>query len=164
MNPRSWYLPAVTSADCRCCQEFRPFSPPAAMERAINISITSQCQRETARARPHTSTQSHQRRAISRLAEDHRGNVRRVQCKSAWSLGRAHPEDFRTFFIKITALMTDHAADQRKLRALFEALKKRMDREVRGENVLLRLVTFRLGAVFRSKSRVACPLCVVDCV
>ncbi|KAJ7662048.1 hypothetical protein DFH06DRAFT_987532 [Mycena polygramma] len=58
---------------------------------------------------------------------------------NASPLGRAHPEDFRTFFIKITGLMTDHAADQKKLRALFEALKKRMDREVRGENVLLRL-------------------------
>ncbi|KAJ7192519.1 hypothetical protein GGX14DRAFT_578084 [Mycena pura] len=33
-------------------------------------------------------------------------------------LGRAYPEDFRTFFIKITGMMTDHAAAQKSERAL----------------------------------------------
>ncbi|KAJ7761749.1 hypothetical protein B0H16DRAFT_1688378 [Mycena metata] len=48
-------------------------------------------------------------------------------------IGREHPEDFRTFFIKITGMMTDHAADQKKLRGMFKELKKRLDRELRGE-------------------------------
>ena len=54
-------------------------------------------------------------------------------------LGKLYPEDPRTFFLKITGMMTDHAADQMKLRSLFKACKLRMDREVRGERALLRL-------------------------
>lgn len=49
---------------------------------------------------------------------------------NASPMGGAYPEDFRTFFVKITGLMTDHAAYQKKLRALFLELKKRMDREI----------------------------------
>ncbi|KAJ7767857.1 hypothetical protein DFH07DRAFT_915471 [Mycena maculata] len=56
---------------------------------------------------------------------------------NASPLGRAYPEDFRTFFIKITGMTTDHAADQKKLWTLFLEMKKRMDREVRGERALL---------------------------
>ncbi|KAJ7703412.1 hypothetical protein B0H16DRAFT_1347152 [Mycena metata] len=56
---------------------------------------------------------------------------------NASPLGRQHPEDFRTFYIKITGMMTDHAADQKKLRALFLEMKKRMDLEIRGERALL---------------------------
>ncbi|KAJ7192551.1 hypothetical protein GGX14DRAFT_379991, partial [Mycena pura] len=59
-------------------------------------------------------------------------------------LGRAYPEDFRTFFIKITGMMTDHTADQKKLRALFHQMKKRMDREMRGERALLCQIVPRL--------------------
>ncbi|KAF7349788.1 hypothetical protein MVEN_01278800 [Mycena venus] len=56
----------------------------------------------------------------------------------------AYPEDFRTFFIKITGMMTDDAADQKKLRALFHEMKKRMDREIRGERALLCLTAPKL--------------------
>ncbi|KAJ7144105.1 hypothetical protein C8R44DRAFT_865099 [Mycena epipterygia] len=54
---------------------------------------------------------------------------------NASPLGRAHPEDPRSFFLKIMGMMTDHANDQMKLRALFKAFKQQVDREVRGEPV-----------------------------
>ncbi|KAJ7681185.1 hypothetical protein B0H17DRAFT_943290 [Mycena rosella] len=49
------------------------------------------------------------------------------------SLGKLHPEYSHSFFVKVTGMMTNHAADQKNLRALFLALKQRMDREIRGE-------------------------------
>ncbi|KAJ7908522.1 hypothetical protein B0H13DRAFT_1617392 [Mycena leptocephala] len=58
---------------------------------------------------------------------------------NASPLGQRNPQDLRTFFVKITGMMTDHANDQKKLRDLFEQLKQRMERELRGERALLRL-------------------------
>jgi hypothetical protein len=42
--------------------------------------------------------------------------------------------------VKITGMMTDHAADQKKLRALFLAMKQCMDCEIGGEHALLSLM------------------------
>ncbi|KAJ7229519.1 hypothetical protein B0H12DRAFT_1077434 [Mycena haematopus] len=63
---------------------------------------------------------------------------------NASPLGHAYPEDFRVFFVKITGMMTDHAADQKKLRTLFHEMKTRMDREIRGERALLCLTAPKL--------------------
>ncbi|KAJ7679602.1 hypothetical protein B0H17DRAFT_1235013 [Mycena rosella] len=63
---------------------------------------------------------------------------------NASPLGKLHPEDPRSFFVKATGMMTDDSADQEKLRALFLALKQRMDREVRGDRALLHLTTPKL--------------------
>ncbi|KAJ7494006.1 hypothetical protein FB451DRAFT_1020393 [Mycena latifolia] len=56
----------------------------------------------------------------------------------------SNPQDPRTFFQKVVGLMTDHANDQMKLRALFLARKERVDREIRGERALLQRSTPKL--------------------
>ncbi|KAJ7484589.1 hypothetical protein FB451DRAFT_1169635 [Mycena latifolia] len=56
-------------------------------------------------------------------------------------LGKTDPQDARTFYTQLTGMMTDHANDQKKLRALFFALKQQMEREVRGERALSRLTS-----------------------
>lgn len=68
---------------------------------------------------------------------------------NASPLGRAQPEDPRSFFLKIMGMMTDHANDQMKRRALVKAMKQRVNREVRGERALFRLTTPKLlDAIF----------------
>ncbi|KAJ3710834.1 hypothetical protein C8R42DRAFT_596536 [Lentinula raphanica] len=51
-------------------------------------------------------------------------------------LGEKEPLDKREFYVKVVGMLTDHAADQKKLFSLFETLKKSMEREVRGERAL----------------------------
>ncbi|KAJ7620143.1 hypothetical protein FB45DRAFT_745577 [Roridomyces roridus] len=53
--------------------------------------------------------------------------------------GQANRVDERTFYTKIAGMLTDHAADQKKLAGLFQKLKMKMDREIRGERALLLL-------------------------
>ncbi|KAJ7093409.1 hypothetical protein B0H15DRAFT_905275 [Mycena belliarum] len=53
--------------------------------------------------------------------------------------GQAEPLDERKFFAKVSGMITDHAADQKKLVFLFKELKQRMERELRGERALLLL-------------------------
>ncbi|KAJ7432104.1 hypothetical protein B0H11DRAFT_1890622 [Mycena galericulata] len=53
--------------------------------------------------------------------------------------GKAEPADWREFFTKVVGMITDHAADQKKLAFLFQVLKQQTDRELRGERALLLL-------------------------
>jgi hypothetical protein len=59
-----------------------------------------------------------------------------------WNLspaGSQQSADFRTFFLRALAMITDHANDQKKLKQLFQELKIHYDREIRGERALLLL-------------------------
>jgi hypothetical protein len=51
-------------------------------------------------------------------------------------LGLRQSADFRNFFLRALTMGTDHANDQKKLKALFQQLKQWYDREVRGEQAL----------------------------
>ncbi|KAJ3964373.1 hypothetical protein EV361DRAFT_874054 [Lentinula raphanica] len=55
---------------------------------------------------------------------------------TASPLGAKEPLNKREFYVKIVGILTDHAADQKKLFGLFEKLKKSMECEVHGERVL----------------------------
>ncbi|KAJ3860301.1 hypothetical protein EV359DRAFT_85470 [Lentinula novae-zelandiae] len=50
--------------------------------------------------------------------------------------GQKQPLDKREFYLKVMGMLTDHAADQKKLFALFRELKKRTEREIRGERAI----------------------------
>jgi hypothetical protein len=51
-------------------------------------------------------------------------------------LGFQQSADFQNFFLQALVMGTDHANDQKKLKALFQQLKQWYDREVRGERAL----------------------------
>ncbi|KAF9064799.1 hypothetical protein BDP27DRAFT_1366920 [Rhodocollybia butyracea] len=50
--------------------------------------------------------------------------------------GQKNPLDKCNFYLKVIRMLTDHAADQKKLFALFWALKEKMEHEVWGEQAL----------------------------
>lgn len=51
--------------------------------------------------------------------------------------GVKEPADFRNFYLRALGMGTDHANDQKKLKSLFQEMKRQYDREVRGERALL---------------------------
>jgi hypothetical protein len=61
------------------------------------------------------------------------------QLYNASPRGQASPVDEQEFFVKVVGMITDHAADQKKLAFLFETIKQQMERELHGERALLLL-------------------------